>query len=208
MNKNNHLEERPSTDNSIISKSVGVVLNGGQSRRMGTAKGELEFQGRKLIDHAISSLALCELDTIYISLAKGEQAQHCELNYISDSFSDKGPVSGILSVVEQAELTEGDIVVIVPNDMPKMQASFVEYLWKYSISEGRSCYFENYFLPLSLRLTKPIMQALQNVKLESSCSIRSLLNDASSLGLDRLPVDAKDNFINVNSMLELRELAK
>lgn len=76
---------------------LGVVLAGGESRRMGTDKGDLAYHGRSQRRHAAHLLAsVCE--AVYIS-CRPDQVPRIEagLSCLLDPAPDLGPLAGLLA---------------------------------------------------------------------------------------------------------------
>ncbi|MEM9209127.1 MAG: molybdenum cofactor guanylyltransferase, partial [Pseudomonadota bacterium] len=79
----------------------GLVLAGGQSRRMGSDKALLEKGGRTQLARTVGLLER-HLDRVFIS-ARADQAHDAErarFEQISDRYEDLGPVAGILSAMD------------------------------------------------------------------------------------------------------------
>jgi molybdenum cofactor guanylyltransferase len=78
----------------------GLVLVGGQSRRMGTAKWALDYQGEPQAQHTARLLGeVCE--RVFLSVRAGQPVEGMpELPRIEDRFPAWGPSAGILSAME------------------------------------------------------------------------------------------------------------
>ena len=76
----------------------GVVLAGGQSRRMGQDKAILEFEGRKQLERAADLLAE-HLEHVYLSIRANQFDSTVRLEHetIIDAYDNLGPAGGILS---------------------------------------------------------------------------------------------------------------
>ncbi len=80
--------------------SLGLVLAGGKSTRMGQDKGALEYHGKPQVVHCHELLsAFC--DEVFVSsrVEQASDAVHAELPHIADRFIDIGPMGGILSAL-------------------------------------------------------------------------------------------------------------
>lgn len=109
------------------SKIAGVVLAGGQARRMGQQdKGLLAFKQRPLVTYAIDALAGI---TQQISISANRHVdQYKQLGYPvitdgRDSFD--GPLAGILAALQASE---AEILLVLPCDSPLLQTTHLQRL--------------------------------------------------------------------------------
>jgi molybdopterin-guanine dinucleotide biosynthesis protein A len=98
--------------------SIGVILAGGQGRRMGgTDKALLPLAGKPLIRHVLNRLRL-QVPQVLIS-ANGDPARFagmdCEV--VADR-NPEGPLSGILAAMHRAAALGATHVLSVPVDAP------------------------------------------------------------------------------------------
>ena len=104
----------------------GLILAGGQSRRMGRDKALLQQSGRSQLAHLHSILEPLT-DGVFVS-TRAEQQQEAErrrFRQIVDRYTGIGPVAGILSAMD--EHTDSDWLVVAC-DLPNVDAPTVEYL--------------------------------------------------------------------------------
>lgn len=106
----------------------GVILAGGQGRRMGGAdKALLPLAGRTLIDHAIDRLAP-QVEDLAIS-ANGDPARFARLHLpVLPDDGSSGPLSGILAALNWAGPLGATAVVSVPVDGPFLPPDLVPRL--------------------------------------------------------------------------------
>jgi len=96
-----------------IPVAAGCVLAGGRSRRMGTDKALLEFDGKTLL--AIALERFSGFPEILISAADTERYAFSAAKIIPDALSGMGPIGGLISVLSAAE---SDLVCFRPVDAP------------------------------------------------------------------------------------------
>jgi molybdopterin-guanine dinucleotide biosynthesis protein A len=99
-----------------LSPLLGLVLTGGQSRRMGADKALLEIDGVSLLARAVSTLKPV-VDNVYVSVrsAQRDEAERSCHALIEDQFEGIGPAAGLLS----AHLHSPDSAwLVVACDMP------------------------------------------------------------------------------------------
>ncbi len=106
----------------------GVILAGGQGRRMGGAdKALIRLAGRPLLSHVIDRLEP-QVDRLAIS-ANGDPARfgHAGLPVLADSTS-QGPLSGLLAALDWAAPLGASHVVTAAVDTPYLPEDLVPHL--------------------------------------------------------------------------------
>jgi molybdenum cofactor guanylyltransferase len=91
----------------------GFILSGGKSRRMGTDKALLSFQGKSLLKHMINLIEpMC--DRVVIS---GQNSDYTSfgVEMIADLYSNCGPIAGIFSALKYS-VSDWNLIVSV--DVP------------------------------------------------------------------------------------------
>jgi molybdopterin-guanine dinucleotide biosynthesis protein A len=83
---------------SAIPPLLGLVLAGGQSRRMGADKAALEIAGTSLLARTVAMLGQV-VDEVHVSVApaQGEDPLRSDFAVIPDRFDNIGPAAGLLS---------------------------------------------------------------------------------------------------------------
>lgn len=100
---------------------TGVILAGGQARRMGGGdKGLMLYQHQPMVRYAIKAMAP-QVDTLIINANRHiDQYQHFGYPVISDSIEGfHGPLAGMLTAMEQ---TTTDYILTAPCDCPTISA--------------------------------------------------------------------------------------
>jgi len=96
---------------------AGCVLAGGQSRRMGTDKALLEFEGKPLIACALERLS--GFSEIFVSAAAAESYAFTGARIVPDEHPGMGPLGGFISALRAAD---SDYVCFRPVDAPLIPA--------------------------------------------------------------------------------------
>lgn len=104
----------------MITHTIGAVLAGGSSTRMGSDKSMLEYMDAPLIDHIVATMSLA-LDEVVV--CGGDY--HGPLDVLADPVADAGPLAGLLAALVHAA---GKPVVIVPTDMPLITVDLIHRL--------------------------------------------------------------------------------
>ena len=144
---------------------IGLVLAGGQSRRMGQDKALMRYQGRTLIDNASLLLRSASCDKVLISRnAPG---------FLNDKIEDAGPLSGVHAVLDalsQSDNHNGNPceLLVLPVDMPQMTPELLRILVSRGREAEKACYVEKRFLPFYLPVTQDTKALLANYLVEQS----------------------------------------
>ena len=142
---------------------IGLVLAGGQSRRMGQDKALMRYQGRTLIDNASLLLQSASCDKVLISRnAPG---------FLNDRIEDAGPLSGVhavLNALSQSDNHNGNPceLLVLPVDMPQMTPELLRILVSRGREAEKACYVEKRFLPFYLPVTQDTKALLANYLVE------------------------------------------
>lgn len=101
----------------------GFVLAGGKSSRMSRDKALLDFKGQALLTHMLELIKpFC--DSTFIS-GNNPEYQLLGGKLIPDVYQDKGPISGIFSVLSSSQ-NEWNLIVSV--DVPMVNHELLQYL--------------------------------------------------------------------------------
>lgn len=144
---------------------IGLVLAGGQSRRMGQDKALMRYQGRTLIDNAALLLQSASCDKVLIS--------RNALGFLNDKIEDAGPLSGVHAVLDalsQSDNHNGNPceLLVLPVDMPQMTPELLRILVSRGREAEKACYVEKRFLPFYLPVTQDTKALLANYLVEQS----------------------------------------
>lgn len=134
----------------------GVVLSGGQSRRMQTDKAALEIAGKPLLGRAEDLLSASGCRPVLVS------GRPDLPNGIADTHPGGGPAHAILDAADaMPEQCRG--LIIIPVDMPGLTPQDLEPLMA---RDGQAVHWNDFQLPLFLRadLVRPPRDDIWSVK--------------------------------------------
>lgn len=103
---------------------AGLVLCGGGSRRMGTDKGELSFDGVPLIERVVSRLAGAA-DPILLAAGMPGRFARLGLREVEDRPGGIGPLGGLIAGLEASP---HELVAVVAVDHPFVNAEVLSLL--------------------------------------------------------------------------------
>ncbi len=185
---------------------TGVVLSGGESRRMGTDKGLLIAENKSWVKAAYDKLSTLGLNTV-ISVNSSQlelyaqQFERKQLVADNDSLHINGPLHGLLSV--HLQFPSEDLLVLAC-DMIAMDNIVLAHLHQtYKDLPGKDCYVfqnDNGAQPLAgiytASLLYRIFQENQQGQLQKF-SMKHVL-ETSNTHLINIPVDWEKYFVNYN----------
>lgn len=109
-------------------KMTGILLAGGQSKRMGQEKGNIKLPGARLYEYPLSVLeSLC--DEILLS-SNEDKLTGNKYRILCDEVEGIGPVGGLYTCLKASS---HDLNLVLSYDMPLASRSLFEYLlqeWK------------------------------------------------------------------------------
>jgi molybdenum cofactor guanylyltransferase len=121
----------------------GLVLAGGQSRRMGRDKALLRREGRTQLEHSVELLRR-HVDRVFVSVRPDQSgdAERGRFEQIADRYTDIGPVAGILSAMETFPAAGW---VVLACDLPNVDDRTLELLLRRrSASQPFTAYSSHY----------------------------------------------------------------
>jgi molybdopterin-guanine dinucleotide biosynthesis protein A len=139
----------------------GIILAGGQSRRMGQDKALLTLGGRTLIQRVVDALTpLC--DDLMLVTNTPERYAHLQLRMTPDAFPNTGSLGGLYSGLV---LAAHEVSIAVACDMPFLSTELLRYLVSLA-DEVEAIVPDLSESPTSppARTTLPLLQGERNVK--------------------------------------------
>ena len=170
-------------------KTAGVVLAGGQSKRMGSDKSQLMMANQTLLERCQNILKNSKLDHVYVSGKQG----------IKDHYKDIGPIGGITTCL--SELKDYDFVVFIPVDMPFLTDEIINL---FILNQTHSLVnFEKHNLPMMIRNNFDTRKALKTQIMNNKLSLYELFEIMDQKVLKNN--FNKHEFANINSPNQWQE---
>lgn len=108
----------------VEASAAGIILAGGQSRRMGADKAFVEFEGRALIERVLAALQpVCE-EIVIVANAPEPYARFGR-RVLPDTLPDFGPLAGLHAGLNAIGVELGVVVAV---DMPFLNATLLRAL--------------------------------------------------------------------------------
>lgn len=104
----------------------GLVLSGGESKRMGRDKALLERDGQSQLAY-IATLLEDHVDRVFVSTREGQkdESERRRFEQVVDHYDDMGPLAGILSAMEDYPAVDW---LVVACDLPNIDAATLREL--------------------------------------------------------------------------------
>ena len=177
---------------------IGLVLAGGQARRMGEDKALMKYKGNTLINHTSALLEQAGCEQIFISRNTP--------GFINDVIENGGPLAGLHALMRmlhhRAEKGTMVDVVVMPVDMPLMSPKFLQSMVNYGREHKRPCYVEERFLPFYLPVESSHFSALeQYLVVENRRRVVGFLQRIDALTYQEAIASKNDSaqWLNVNT---------
>lgn len=191
-------------DEKSVQSLFGLVLAGGESRRMGRDKALLRHGGQSQLASAVELLQET-LPQVFVSTRADQQheAERSRFRQIIDRYHDLGPVAGILSAME--EYPQADWLVVAC-DLPNLDAPTIAHLIeRRSTDKPFSAYISSYDglpEPLCAVYTARSAELVRSFIAEGIHCPRKMLIRSDTLLLEQPNPGALDN---VNTPDDLRD---
>lgn len=188
-----------------------VILSGGNSTRMGSAKARLQIHGVTFVEYIAEKLS--QADEILFSVKYEEDFPEIDLPHITDVYPGCGPLAGIHSALTHAR---NPWIFVLACDTPFVTWDTVEQMYSYTVQSSdknidavvpREC---DGRLHAVCSLYHKNMLPLLNTMLDAGVyRVKKALEDANSYFV---PTEEFDNyqmvFRNVNTLEEYKEICQ
>lgn len=181
------------------SELTGIILAGGQSKRMGTNKAFVRLNRKLLIDYVLDVLKEV---TPRIILSVGSEIIHYEnLPAVQDIFPGSGPLGGIYSALQYSE-TEMNLVISC--DMPFVSAELLSFLIEETTEHHADVSLpvdeHGYWQPLCAVYRKSILPYLENAILKKELKLKMIIE---KVNYKVISIDKMHKFYNPNAFLNM-----
>ncbi|MGL4306198.1 MAG: molybdenum cofactor guanylyltransferase [Mycobacteriaceae bacterium] len=107
---------------------AGIILTGGQSRRMGADKARIPWCDTSLVEHVVGVVAaLC--DPVFIISAVGQEIPHSSAKVLTDTIAGQGPLHAVGVGLEAAAQRGVTRAFVAATDMPLLNTAVISELW-------------------------------------------------------------------------------
>ncbi len=186
----------------------GIVLAGGENRRMGTDKAFLKVAGVPLIEHVLRSMKDVFQDIIVVTNAPERYAAY-DVQVVSDALAIRGPLTGIYSGLLQSS---DEYNFVVACDMPFLNSRLMAYI------AGQTAGYDivvpsigGLLEPLHAVYRRELIAVMEEEIRQDRRRIRSIFGQAKVRYVTEHEIDrfdpARKSFKNLNTPEEYEEAA-
>jgi molybdopterin-guanine dinucleotide biosynthesis protein A len=187
---------------------TGIVLAGGENKRMGMDKAFLKLDGIPMIEHVLRSLkAVCRDIIIVTNSPRAYEAY--EATVVTDAFDMRGPLTGIYSGLQKSA---DEYNFVVACDMPFLNPDLMAYMA--GLAEGYDIVVPalgNMFEPLHAVYRKGLVPVIEAQIMQRRQRIRELFGNQRVRYVAEEEIDrfdpARKSFKNLNTPREYEEAA-
>ena len=185
---------------------TGIVLSGGENRRMGKEKAFLMLDEKPMIGHVIRTLRSIA-DAIIIVTRSPELYIMYGAVVVTDLFDDRGPLTGIYSGLASSH---DEYNIVVACDMPFLNPRLLAYM--YGLAPGYDVVvptIEGAVEPLHAVYRRSLLPLLEKRIHQDDRQIRGIYPDVRVRYVTGEEIDQFDpkrrSFININTPEEYKE---
>lgn len=192
---------------------LGVVLAGGQSKRFGADKSQVNLEGKILINYILSEIVDVFNEILIVANSNIEFMQSKKISRIEDFQKDLGPLGGVLSAMKWIKQNNKNYqwISTFPSDTPFFKKELLEDFYeKINFNESKLFFIKsndtrhNIFGLWSLDLLSQLEEDLIK-KGERKVELW-----ANSIGVKIIDMQFKNNdpFFNINTKEDLENAKK
>jgi molybdenum cofactor guanylyltransferase len=187
---------------------TGIILSGGENRRMGADKAFLEIAGIPMIEHVVNALRSVTGQIIIVTNSPEKYAFE-DVQVVTDAYDSRGPLTGIYSGLQHSSDEHNFIVAC---DMPFLNPRLISFMAgladEYDVVLPKIGEFVE---PLHAVYRKSLLPIIKDRIERSEKPIRGIFNEARVRYVTEAEIDrfdpAKVSFKNINTPAEYKEAA-
>lgn len=154
----------------------GVVLAGGQSRRMGKDKRVLQWEGTKFLDKVCLIMADLFDEVLLVTATEDYPCGHLPVRSVPDAIPQKGSLGGLFTGIKEASHSS---VFVVACDMPFLNYSVISRLCGLAESDVLVVKLSTGFQPLHGRYSKRCSFIMEQMIHDGNLRIQDLVKESS-----------------------------
>jgi len=156
-----------------IKKITGVVLGGGQSRRMGQDKRFLEWEGTRFLDKVCLNMGELFDEVLLVTATEDYSCGHLPVRLVTDAIPQKGSLGGLFTGLKEAA---NPFVFVVACDMPFLNPLAISRLCDLPENDVVMVKLSTGVQPLHGRYSKQCYPIMERMIQEGNLRIQNLLN--------------------------------
>jgi len=179
--------------------TAGIILCGGESRRMGTPKALLPFNGRPMLTHMADKM-LGVFETVIVVAGPGQvlPALPGAVHIARDAVAGQGPLYGLATGMGTLALF--DAVFLAACDLPLLSGESIrQVVGSLGSHQVAVPFIGGRLHPLSACYRTDVLPIAQRLLVEGERSLRALLDQCDTLRLNEEQCPDRQSFLNVNT---------
>lgn len=189
-----------------ITNITGVILGGGQSRRMGTDKRRLLWDGEPFLDRVSRLMNSLFDEVLVVTASEDYDCSHLPVRLVTDKILGKGSLGGVYTGLMEAK---NSLIFVVACDMPFLLQDSISRVCLGSPSDVTVVRVSNQLQPLHARYSKlciPVIKKMINagdLKIQNLFSQSGLIINIIDEGMFDDIDSSRLSFNNINTPADL-----
>jgi molybdopterin-guanine dinucleotide biosynthesis protein A len=159
--------------NTEFAKISGIVLGGGQSRRMGCDKRRLHWEGEPFLDRVCKLMGTLFDEVLVVTAQEDYDCSHLPVRLVTDKIPQKGSLGGLYTGLMEAKNT---LTFVVACDMPFLLKESISRLCLLSHSDVLMVKLPKGIQPLHARYSKRCAPIIEQMIQEGDLKIQNLIS--------------------------------
>ncbi len=152
---------------------TGVILGGGQSRRMGRDKRRLYWEGEPFLDRVCRLMNGLFDEVLVVTAQEDYDCSHLPVRLVTDKIPKKGPLGGLYTGLMEAQ---NSLNFVVACDMPFLLKESIARLCLEPASDVLVVKLSNGLHPLHARYSKRCATVIEQMIHEGDLKIQNLVS--------------------------------
>jgi len=190
--------------NHLIDNSTGVILAGGENRRMPVPKAFIKVEGRPIINRTLRIMKRL-FQEVFIVTNQPELYIHLDAVLLGDVYDTRGPMTGIFTALINAS---NDWVFVTACDMPFVDEGIIRHMA--SKRKGALVAVLPLGEPLHAFYSKGLLSSIERAILTGRKALEDFLEDkkVKYISKDELSLigDIERAFVNLNTPEDLESI--
>jgi molybdopterin-guanine dinucleotide biosynthesis protein A len=152
---------------------TGVILGGGQSRRMGLDKRRLYWEGEPFLDRVCGLMSTLFDEVLVVTAQEDYDCSHLPVRLVTDKIPKKGSLGGLYTGLMEAQ---NSLTFVVACDMPFLLKESISRLCLLSDSDVLVVKLSTGMQPLHARYSKRCVPIIEQMIHEGDLKIQNLIS--------------------------------
>jgi len=151
----------------------GIILGGGQSRRMGRDKRRLHWEGEPFLDRVCRLMNSLFVEVLVVTAQEDYDCSHLPVRLVTDKIPEKGSLGGLYTGLIEAK---NSLSFVVACDMPFLIQESISRLCLEPVSDVLMVKLSTGMQPLHARYSKRCAPVIEQMIHEGDLKIQNLVS--------------------------------